>query len=494
MKFWSTRESINNEIYSVSAIMETVAAVAAYWIFAVRFETYLPLVISAIIAPLVLLRSDDSVNLGVTWFDQWTGVSKKRQSDLSSREVLFLLSIGISGLLVAALIGFMLTGKVSGGAVSWWGGVLYGTAIFAIACAAALAITAIGLTILGAFGPVPLQVTFFLGVIAAAAGASFQPAGFGFLTIVVSAVITFLLFFVVYAIGMASVFLGLSLTARFAATACHIKAGLLALPRNFRLLILCTSPIQEPELVPGLTSITLRDEIRNGIVEVRSGPLGQRLYGGAALVLEVILWFLPAWFYRISLKSTAWLWWPLAFLGAPPKLSKNPDWFYRQLFITKWARTIRPLSYLSIAAFVGVSLWRTFNSSHLPDNPFLSVIGYAFAIEWTTAPWQLLGLFGSLLSLAIVYLVDWNFEKYRIAVETRDAALAEDAQWHFRWIEYVSRLRTLLFVAYCVLVGFHAFLILNARSCWITPTAGMQSWSVLFYQEQAPKLACTKST
>src|SRR5215208_5418923 len=73
MIFWSTRDSINNDTVSVTAIIETVLAVLVYWWVAIRPETYLPLLISAAVAPLVLLRSDQSVRLGVDWFKLWEG-------------------------------------------------------------------------------------------------------------------------------------------------------------------------------------------------------------------------------------------------------------------------------------------------------------------------------------------------------------------------------------------------------------------------------------
>ena len=39
---------------------------------------------------------------------------------------------------------------------------------------------------------------------------------------------------------------------RFTASACYLKSGVAAFPHNFKRLVLCTSPIHRPELVPGL--------------------------------------------------------------------------------------------------------------------------------------------------------------------------------------------------------------------------------------------------
>src|SRR2546426_886161 len=68
---WSTQETINAEIPSVTAIIESLIAVPLYWLIAVYFETYLPLLTAAAAAPLVLLRSDQSTALGVRWFKAW---------------------------------------------------------------------------------------------------------------------------------------------------------------------------------------------------------------------------------------------------------------------------------------------------------------------------------------------------------------------------------------------------------------------------------------
>ncbi len=69
--FWSTREGIENNVPSFTAILETVAAVPLYWWVAVHFETYGMLLFALVAAPMVLLRSDKSVALGRDWFLAW---------------------------------------------------------------------------------------------------------------------------------------------------------------------------------------------------------------------------------------------------------------------------------------------------------------------------------------------------------------------------------------------------------------------------------------
>ena len=52
------------------AIVETLAAMAVFWRLAIRYETFLLLTTSLFVAPLLLLRSDESTRLGVKWFDE----------------------------------------------------------------------------------------------------------------------------------------------------------------------------------------------------------------------------------------------------------------------------------------------------------------------------------------------------------------------------------------------------------------------------------------
>src|SRR5215470_5220844 len=66
--FRSTQESIEKEVPSVTAILETIIAVLLYWWIALQVGVVLPLLISAAVAPLVLLRSESAVALGLQWF------------------------------------------------------------------------------------------------------------------------------------------------------------------------------------------------------------------------------------------------------------------------------------------------------------------------------------------------------------------------------------------------------------------------------------------
>ena len=69
--WWSSRESIEAGKISLLAVAEVIFSVTAYWWIAWYFDTYAHLLISVLIAPLVLLRSDESVALGVEMFRRY---------------------------------------------------------------------------------------------------------------------------------------------------------------------------------------------------------------------------------------------------------------------------------------------------------------------------------------------------------------------------------------------------------------------------------------
>jgi hypothetical protein len=480
------------------AIIETALAVAFYWWVAVKFDAYLPLAVSIAIAPLVLLRSEQSTKLGVKWFTAWEmsfWSHNWRFGELTSRVRYLMLTLGVLSILLACIATFYIVqfpfpkdDNVSAFwrsfALAWICTTVSGTVVGGLSGSGPLTSRAMDATFIAMIGLFCTKVALFDGIKAVIDNHTLVSIGSMGLGYSASLVIG----------GVELGPLGISLTVRIGATIRHFWAGLKTLPQNFRRLTLCTSPLQEPELVPGLvageTIFTLRSRLNAFTQMLRSRSFEDKANAVMEIAPGILVWFFPGWFYRVTLKSTAWFWWPLAFLSGPPRLSNNPNWFYEQITATKLARTLRPFAYGTVIAFLAVNIERTINEGKLPENPFLSTFGYALSIDWSATPWQLLGVIGSALSLIVLYWIDWNFRKYCVATDTQDTALAKEARRHFRWIEYLARVRTLLFLAYCVIVGFHALLVLNARSCWFTPSSNVQAWSLSLYGKHLPDVTC----
>src|SRR5258707_40742 len=114
--FWSTQESIKKDIPSLTATVETALAVVVYGWAAMRFELYLPILVSAAVAPLVLLRSDQSVALGVKWFTAWEKYSVRNNrsyGELEPKERPFILGLVALAALAAGLIAYLLARSLS---------------------------------------------------------------------------------------------------------------------------------------------------------------------------------------------------------------------------------------------------------------------------------------------------------------------------------------------------------------------------------------------
>jgi hypothetical protein len=322
---------------SVSAIIETVLAVLAYWWIAVHFETYLPLLMSAAIAPLVLLRSDQSVSLGLRWFAAWeTRIWSDHQSynQLVPKERWRVKALVVSAAFLAGMTTYLLAQKFLGHNEGW-SAFGYG---FVIGWAAATLGAAVAVMVAGVVtGPVPGAEPGALAM--AGPGAMVAALATGILALVnakagvvaivamlaVAAQIALTIAIPVRSTGRAirillwfsplvvpGVTLGVfvvSLIVRLGATMRYILLGLRNLPRNFRRLVLCTSPLQTPELVPDLrpggTSIALEHLWLRFQAERRSNDVVKRMVAYIFYPLTTPFWFFTGWLYRVTLKSTA---------------------------------------------------------------------------------------------------------------------------------------------------------------------------------------------
>lgn len=286
-------------------------------------------------------------------------------------------------------------------------------------------------------------------------------------------------------VGFAAGILLVTIGIRFLTTLCYLRAGIKALPRNFRRLMFCTSPGQPPELVPGLvegeSSFTFQDML--GTYRRQNDLLSQAFF-----FVLLLSWFVPGWFYRACLKSTIWFWAPLAYLGAEPKRAKDPGWFYQEVTETLWARATLGIASITILVF---SIINFAGMRSLPDNPLLNVLGFLFVIDWSLRSWQVLALLGAILSLTILFLINKAFLKYRHAKENQNKVLLGEADREFQRVELLARFRRLFIIAYWALIAAHGGLYVNSRNCWWTIPASVQSWSECLYGNHAPPPPCS---
>jgi MFS family permease len=496
---WSTRRTIDEEVPSLSAIVETAVAIPLYWWIAVRLETYNLLVAAVVIAPLILLRSDQSVSLGVQWFTNWehniwTSDRPYRQLHAGERRMFIftLLSAATSSALVAAAASYFLQ-RAFFSDVAGLGGFLFG---FAMGGTGALIGTAIAA--LGAFSRMGSWTTVnaFSGATALAGsilGAKLQIGGaisvWGFgeregiaWGALASAILSIGIFVLV-----------VSWIVRVGATFVFIKAGLRSMPRNFRQLIFCTSPLQEPELVPGLktgtTRFTLMD-LLEGIEQGLHGPISMKIFVSTIVPLTMLIWFLPAWLYRITLKSTIWFWWPLVYLGSELERAKNPEEFRRKIMGSLWAKTNLGLAGVTILTFVMINFLGT--GAIFRENPLLTVLGYFLVVDRPLFPWQVLTIVVATLTFILVFWLDDVYGEHKNAKSLNQTQLVGAAERKFGWIERISRLRFVLVITLWLLVGAQALLYFNSQNCWSEIPPNAERWAAWAYGPKLPPKSCAE--
>jgi hypothetical protein len=127
-------------------------------------------------------------------------------------------------------------------------------------------------------------------------------------------------------------------------------------------------------------------------------------------------------------------------------------------------------------------------------NPFLTVLGYMFLVDWSAPPWQVLALAVAVLNVAVVCWIDYVGHDYRDAAEHHDQRLLARAEHKFGWIERLLRLRLLLVLAFWVIVAGHTVLYFNTRKCWFTVPSSIERSAQLIYGDRLPPNVCERET
>jgi hypothetical protein len=445
----STPPSIEARAFSILAAFETVLAVAFYWVAALTFQSsnylyFYPLT-GIIVAPLLLLRSDASVREGVKRAEAYVdgGVTDISGRPLSVWSLRFFLAIttglaggGISALLfgylfdissvgwlaipkalfvayIAAQLGPAITIAIEPRYIGTIGGDrrLLALAVTGGAAAIVLGIFGAGASVLG--GIVAFVTVSTLGVLAflqappavislrterrqvgrldsvqaVRTGLETAPGAFG----------TFAL----------AVFVGgwlRTVTIRFVATMLHPYLGLKALPENWWRTLFVVDVFQAPELVPGYR----REDFFNLSNFLQRFNETDRLVEKYFSVLGFIVLYLPAYLYRMTIKSTFWLYMPLVYFSLPIRnrgealsdyLWKDPkEW---------WRRFLMVLTF---------GCYFLFNFAQLPlklPEPIGSLLRSIFVIDMhSLKSWQIFSLTSALITLLILICID----RYRMSV------------------------------------------------------------------------------
>lgn len=272
--------------YSVLALLETLIVFALYIWLAFHFERQWWLLLSAVAAPIILLRSEESKALGVALLKRYNDGLKRKQ--LSRDEAILLLGLALSIVLVlAGELAQTWLPEHAGWAL--WSDAALVTTICVVAID--IAITVIG-AVAGARSIAIIR--------AVKSNISPKPPTITLLPILSTS----------FGIGVWSRSLGI----RVYASLHHPLVGLRRLPHNWWEILFTVDFLHPPELLPGAGQVSKLFTIAGCLTTLKSADTSKQII----ICTLIPVWYIPALLWRWSLKATLWLWWPLALLLRPP--------------------------------------------------------------------------------------------------------------------------------------------------------------------------------
>lgn len=389
---YSSMQSRAEGKVSILACVETILAVVFYWWVAIRFETHWHLVSSVFIAPLLLLRSPESILTGVRWFlRDWFDVENRTKWP-RLKGLAWMLLIGVTATLTILCFSRALMLKIPQDALNWGN---IANIMIAFSFGVAVAVVTAGLmglllnktsipaeadSIEQKFEETILRsaiVGFFAGaLIAGTTGlAHFTP---------IAIVVTILSMTLGMIVGAIIGVVTRSLLSRLLATLRHLPAGLRNLPENWRENMLLTDSLLPAELLPGI-----RENAPVFTLETWTHMLEKKRpskFDDSGLSFAFTVMFFPAFLYRLNIKATAWFWWPLAFLLKPTPLT-NEDGQRRQALCWPWTDPFQKM-WIGLSAVlmaVSVILYNLNDRSWAAVQDISALplaVKVAFAVDW----------------------------------------------------------------------------------------------------------------
>lgn len=438
--WWSSVASHKAKLKSVLACVETLLAVCAYWWIAWRYDTHVHLVTSVLIAPLLLLRSPESIAAGLRWFEKdWFGFegyedwSKPRKTIWSS--VAALLS-GVATFYFAHRLSLSWLAVSEGWSLFGWSvtiGALSVFMAFAVAIAIALVVASKGQFDRRFQGAGAYAVVGVVGGVIAGASAGGIVTG-----VIFGAIPGYLLGLLIGGAGGLSI---RALLSRILATLGNLMQGVAHLPENWLENNVITDSSLPAELMPGIRGykpfFTLDGFLKN---------LRQYKKWWLRMLLPVagIFYFFPAFLYRLNLKATAWFWWPLALLlkQAPTKSGEHDE---MEAMCSPWTNPMRMiLTWFSVLLGAGPILiqfldfkafraWRQSDPSGVVPASWETFL----SIRWTElAPWNWLQLVAAAAGAGILFMASNALSHMRTG---NWANYRKSWGWRHGWMTFLRR-------------------------------------------------------
>ena len=471
---------------SVLACVEALLAVAVYGWLALCWDIGWPLLGSVFLAPLLLLRSPESIKLGTRWFLQ-DGFEVKEYQDWPKAKRRWCVAGAVLLGCVAAYVLLLCLGGFWMVEMELGGGMAYDRTMerdgYWLAVAAALAM-AIGISFAVAFlgadvgTKVSVKAVAFAGKLIGTLAVAAALLGlftliFKYLVddqgptaapliidgIVIASFGVVLAAAIILAAAILGTALGLTLRAivcRVAAMLRHLPQGLRWLAENWHETTFRIDSSVTAELMPGLRPEY--ESLAPHSLVLRTAQSQRRVVRWIVAPSLAVLCFFPALIYRLQIKAACWFWWPLAYL-LKPALPADRREAQQLLLCWPWAMRSHRLLVLIPALVPAVlvciiliarcgqlDLWQQIKHADLRTVP--APLQLVLGMQWRgVPPWHWALLLMQICGLGMLWIADGACSHR--AKGTWTAYAKTRMRPHYRRLRMLFRLRqwaTILFL------------------------------------------------
>ena len=472
---------------SVLACAEALLAVAVYAWLALRWDITWPLLGSVFLAPLLLLRSPQSIKLGTRWFLQdgfevkeyqdWP--KAKRRCCVAGAVVLGcviayaltrwlgeFLSVDINDLpllcsvppnahldpLLRVLLELLSDALCVSIAIDL--GLAFAVAFLGadVGTKVAVKVVAFAGKVLNAFAVTALTFNYVVAELGSRT-LTFMFAGIVRLSLTTVLATVFLLTAAI--LGTA---LGLTLRAivcRVAATLRHLPQGLRWLAENWHETTFRIDSTLTAELMPGLRPEF--ESLAPHSLALRTAQSQRRVVRWLVAPSLAVLCFIPALIYRLQIKAACWFWWPLAYL-LKPALPADRREAQQLLLCWPWAMRSHRLLVLIpalvpavlvcailIARFGQLDLWQQIKHADARTVP--APLQLVLGMQWRgVPPWHWALLLTQICGLGMLWIADGACSHR--AKGTWTAYAKTRMRPHYRRLRLLFRLRQWATIAF----------------------------------------------
>ncbi len=386
MLLHSNLDSVKTMKVTVLAVVESFLAIVLSILLAWKYQTILYVVVPAIFAPLLLLRTEYSINLSLKYLEVLRKfISSKIHSDEDSEFLGFgiLLSLYLGGIVISIGILVVIFGEnPSFHTVTQLAAKIIGLAFFLIALLGGIEYILLKLKLLPKRQNIGLHILFPLVSIG------------------------------VFVIPI----LILKLSVTFYAVITHPLLSIQQLPRNWYEVVFCVDFIHPPEVLPGIDRTDSFLKFSNWsaiwLKKKESNTTSEYIFDLFFYVIATPFMFFPALLYRWSLKSSALVWLPIIYIVGKDHSEDSRKLDLQYLLEASCRTTLAKTQfYIAIFSILVLTIFPLLFSTRVKElfslNPvdILPLLNYVFAFQMHAWHWTRLG--AGLLTILLFLYTDY---------------------------------------------------------------------------------------